>query len=231
MSKQQEEKEGLESVNTALTKTERMLERNRVWLLAGAGILVVIVVAFLLYRSYVVMPNRQEAQEQIYFAEQQFQKDSIDIALNGDGNHLGFLQVIDKYGSTPAGNLARYYAGLVYRDKGDWDNALKMLSSYERTDKMVAPIADGAMGDCYVEKGDLSSARKQYEEAVSSKYSENPMTTPFFLVKLAILHEHEGRLEEAKKAYERIKQEYPTSQQAREVEKNLARLSVLSAQK
>jgi len=231
MSKQQEEKEGLESVNTALTRTERMLERNRVWLLAGAGILVVIVVAFLLYRSYVVMPNRQEAQEQIYFAEQQFQKDSIDIALNGDGNHLGFLQVIDKYGSTPVGNLARYYAGLVYRDKGDWDNALKMLSSYERTDKMVAPIADGAMGDYCVEKGDLSSARKQYEEAVSSKYSENPMTTPFFLVKLAILHEHEGRLEEAKKAYERIKQEYPTSQQAREVEKNLARLSVLSAQK
>lgn len=230
MSKQQEEKKGLESVNTALTKTERMLERNRVWLLSGAVVIVMLVVGFLLYRSYVVIPNRQEAQEQIYFAEQQFQKDSLDLALNGDGNHLGFLQVIDKYGSTPAGNLACYYAGLIYRDKGEWDNALKMLSAYKRVDKMVAPIAEGAMGDCYVEKGDLSSALKQYEKAVSSKYNGNPMTTPFFLAKLAVLHEHEGRLAEAQKAYERIRQDYPMSQQAREVEKNLARLAVLGAQ-
>ena len=48
MSKQQEEKKGLESVNTALTKTERMLERNRVWLLSGAVVIVMLVVGFLL---------------------------------------------------------------------------------------------------------------------------------------------------------------------------------------
>ena len=53
------------------------------------------------------------------------------LALEGDANGPGFLDVIDQYGSTRAGNLAKHYAGICYLRLGDLDNAATYLAKYK----------------------------------------------------------------------------------------------------
>lgn len=210
----------MERMNAALTRTEGFIERYRYWILGCVGAVVLVVVGVLLYRSYIVAPKEQEAQEQMFHAERYFQQDSLSLALNGDGNNLGFLQVAQDYSGTKAGNMARYYTGIIYREQGDWDAALRMLSDYDKVDKMIAPIAYGAMGDCYVEKGDLTSGQKYYKKAIG--YKENELTAPIFLMKLAVIAGKQGDWQSAAAAYEQIKTDYPRSTEARDIDKFIA---------
>lgn len=218
--KQQGEQEGVERMNEALTKTESFIERYRYWILGAVGAVVLVVVCVVLYKSYIVAPREQEAQEQIFHAQQQFQQDSLAVALNGDGNNLGFLQVIKEYSGTKAGNMARYYAGMIYREQGEWDAALEMLSDFKKKDQMLAPIAYGAMGDCYVEKDDLASGVKYYKKAIG--YVENGLTAPIFLMKLAAVQGRQGNWQAAMSSYEKIKTGYPSSAEARDIDKYIA---------
>lgn len=216
----QQEGQGLDNLNHALSKTEKFIEQNRYWLFGGVGAIILVVVGVLLYKSYVVAPRNERAQQQLFYAQQQFEKDSLDLALNGDGNSLGFLQVIENYSSTKAGNLANYYAGLIYREKGEWDLALKHLKAFKKRDEMLSPLAYGAQGDCFVEKGDFSSAMSSYNKAIA--YKKNTLTTPYFLRKIGLIECQQGNWAAAKEAYERIKREYPESSQARDIDKYIA---------
>lgn len=215
----------MEALDAALTRTERFIERNRRWLIGGLIIAVVAVSGYLAYRNLYLTPLESEAQSQAFFAQQQFERDSFLLALNGDGNSLGFLSIIENYGPTKMANLSRYYAGICYRELGDFDNAIRMLEGYSPSDRMLAPIAIGALGDCYVEKGDLEAGLARYRKAVS--YSENTLTAPIFLMKQAALLEGKGDWQGAIAAYSAIKEQYPRSSQARLVDKYLERARVL----
>ena len=94
--KKDENPQGLQNVEQTLTKTEQFLEENYKSLLIGLGIVVVIVGGFWLGRMYLNKRNN-EAQSQIYQAERYLEMDSVKLALNGDGNYLGFLDIAKNY--------------------------------------------------------------------------------------------------------------------------------------
>lgn len=217
--------EGVEALDAALTRTERYLEKNRKWLVIGLLAIVLIITGYLGYRHFYMAPLEEEAQRQAFFAQQQFEKDAYALALNGDGNNLGFLALIDEYGRTKIGNLSRYYAGICYRELGNFDSAILLLERYKIVDEMVAPIALGALGDCYVEKGDLDRGLTYYNKA--SDYKENTLTAPIFLMKKAGILEGKGDWKGAIAAYETIKTQYPRSNQARLIDKYIERARVL----
>jgi hypothetical protein len=56
----------------------------------------------------------------MFQAVRYFESDSLNLALNGDGNNLGFLQIVEDYSGTKAGNLANYYAGVIYLKQGNF---------------------------------------------------------------------------------------------------------------
>lgn len=219
---------GVEALDAALTRTERYIDKNRKWFLLGLVVLIVGVSGYLAYRNLYLSPLEEEAQSQVYFAQQQFEKDSFEVALQGDGNSLGFLAIIEEYGPTEIANLSHYYAGICYRELGDFDNAIKMLRAYSTRDEMIAPIALGALGDCYVEKGDLESGLSHYRKAAS--YKKNTLTTPIFLMKQAGILEGKGDWQGAIEAYSAIKEQYPRSNQARLIDKYIERARVLQRQ-
>ena len=66
------------------------------------------------YQNFVKKPNEAKAADAIWKAEEYYRMDSVNLALNGDGQNWGFLKVIDKYGGTDAGNMANFYAGSCY---------------------------------------------------------------------------------------------------------------------
>ncbi|PIE84408.1 MAG: hypothetical protein CSA07_02580 [Bacteroidia bacterium] len=215
--KQQENVDSVESLDQTLGSTEQWIERNRKWLLIAVLGVVVVVLGVLGYRNMVAGPRERDSQVQAVFATQQFHKDSFELALNGDGNSLGFLQLMEDYPGTKIANLAHYYAGICYMELGRYEEALTQLKAYEVQDKMLAPIALGATGDCLVELGREEEGMAYYSKAAG--YKENILTTPIYLMKQGILHERSGKWEEALAAYRTIKNDYPESQQARDIDK------------
>jgi tetratricopeptide (TPR) repeat protein len=215
--------DSLRNVEVALTKTEQFLENHLKLVLIVVGSIVVLVLGYLGYQKFIASPKSTEAQEQLFAAQNYFSVDSFDLAINGDGNALGFLDIIDNYGSTSAANLAKYYTGISYLHLGDYTKAIDYLKKFKSDDILVAPLAKSAIGDAYVELKDFKKAESAYKSALGM--SENEFTTPTIKNKLALVYEELGQKEKAMAEYEEIIAKYPKSSEIQTIEKSIARLN------
>ncbi|HVN59461.1 MAG TPA: tetratricopeptide repeat protein [Bacteroidales bacterium] len=222
-STREDNSQGLKNVEETLTRTEQYLEENYKTLLIILGALVVIVGLFYLGKIYLNKKNN-EAQSQMFMAQKWFEMDSLKLALNGDGNYLGFVDIARNYKLTKAGNLAKYTAGVCYLHLGQYQNAIDYLSKYKKSDKVIGSLATGAIGDAYVELGDIDKGISKYLEAAD--YAKNSFNTPVFLMKAGELYEMQKNYPGALKLYERIKTEYPESTEGSSVEKYIARVKL-----
>jgi tetratricopeptide (TPR) repeat protein len=219
-----ENPQGLKNVEETLTRTEQFLEQNYKPLLYVLGGIVVLVGLFWLAKMYLNSRNN-EAQSQMYQAERYLEMDSLNLALYGDGNYLGFLDIADDYKFTKAGNLALYSAGICYLHLGQFQDAIDILAKYSKKDKVIGSLAIGATGDALVELGDIDKGIEKYLEAAD--YAENEFNTPLFLMKAAELYELNGKYNDALKLYERIRDKYPESNEGSSIEKYIARVKLL----
>lgn len=217
--------DGLADVEEALTKTEQFLEKNLKPITYGVVGVIVAVLVFLAIQRWVVSPKGIEAQEELYMAQEHFNKDSFNLALNGDGNSLGFLDIIDNYGSTKAGKLSRYYAGISYLHLGDFQNAISYLEKFKTDDLLLEPLKHSAIGDAYVELGDMNKAISAYKKALSA--NTNDFTTPLVNYKLGLVYEELKQTSDALKCYQEVKDKYPSSNEAMNIDKAIARVSQL----
>ncbi|MFK7906137.1 MAG: tol-pal system YbgF family protein [Chitinophagales bacterium] len=204
-------------------KAERFIEDNRSTVLGIVAGIAVLVLAFLAFNNLYIPGQEKDAQAEMYVAEGYFKKDSFQLALNGDGNFPGFLEIIDNYsGMTDASNLAAYYAGVSYLNLGDYDNAITYLKKFSGGDEVVGTMALGAMGDAYSELGDMSNAISYYKKAAGN--SDNDFTATMYWLRAGQAMEQEGDNSGAKSAYEMIKKDYPNSEAGRSIEKYIARV-------
>ncbi|MBR1512950.1 MAG: tetratricopeptide repeat protein [Bacteroidales bacterium] len=228
--------ERLENVEEALSKTELWIENNQktLWII----LIALLVVAFAIYgvTNYKKKRNEtaknlsfpqeinfeQEATKAIDFASYYMENENYATALNGDGEKPGFLDIVSDYGSTKAGKLAAYYAGLCYLKQGNYDEAIEYLKKYTNDDQVFAALALGLIGDCYLEKGDQQSAVNYYEKAC--KKNPNEFNTPMLLSKLGMTYEIMGNNAKALDTYMTLKKDYPLSNEAFEISKNIAYL-------
>jgi len=222
--KKGENPQGLKNVEETLTITEQFLEKNYRLLLYVLGAIVVLVGLFWLARMYLNSRNN-EALSQMYQAERYLEMDSLNLALYGDGNYLGFLDIADNYKFTRTGNLALYGAGICYLHLGQYQDAIDMFNKYSKKDNVIGSLAIGATGDAFVELGDTEKGIAKYLEA--AEFADNAFNTPLFLMKAAELHELNGRYGEALKLYERILEEYPESSEGASIGKYIARVRTL----
>jgi tetratricopeptide (TPR) repeat protein len=214
----------ISNVEHTLTRTEQYLEENYKTLLTGLAVIIVLVGLGWLGKIYVSKRN-DEAQSQMYQAERYLEMDSLKLALNGDGNYLGFLDIAKSYRLTKAGNLALYSAGICYLHLGQYQDAIHYLDKYSRKDKVIGSIAIGATGDAYVELGQIDKGISKYVEAAD--FAKNSFNTPLFLMKAGQLYEQNGKLADALKMYERIENEYPESTEGTTIEKYITRVKLL----
>ena len=211
--------ERLENVEEALSKTELWIENNQktLWII----LIALLVIAFGIYGVTKYKQKRDKAASSlIYKAQDHFNKEEYDVALNGDGNNLGFLDIVNTYGSTKTGKLAAYYAGISYMKQGNYQDAIEYLKKYTNNDQVLAPLALGAIGDCYMELDDLHSAAQYYGKA--ARKNPNDFTSPLFLTKEGNTYEILGEYNKALDAYKTLKKDYPLSNEAFEISKNIA---------
>ncbi|MCD6661460.1 MAG: tetratricopeptide repeat protein [Lentimicrobium sp.] len=214
--------EKIMAVEEALSKTEVFIEKNQKILGIVIGAIALVVLAYFGFQRFYLAPRETQAQSQMFMAEKYFEQDSLKLALNGDGQYPGFLEIIDDYGMTKSAKLAHYYAGIIYLNEGQFEEAISHLKKFKTKDALVQPMAQGAIGDAYMELGKTAEAADYYLKA--SKISENEFTTPVFLQKAAWAFEEAGNNAKALEAYDRIRVEFPRSAEARDVEKYIARL-------
>ncbi|WP_297093630.1 tetratricopeptide repeat protein [uncultured Draconibacterium sp.] len=217
-----EQADNLQELESALTKTEQFVEDNSKIISYVVGGIIIVVAAYLGFNKFYVQPKEDEAVSQMFMAENYFEKDSFNLAINGDGNYLGFLDIIDDYGMTKSANRAKYYTGISYLYMGQYEEALDYLNDFKTDDLLLAPVAEGAKGDAYLELGETDSALKQYKKAYS--VTDNELTTPVYMMKAANLLESMDELEDALALYEDIKAEYPQSSEGTNADRYIARI-------
>ena len=216
---------GQESLGEAMNKTELFLEKN------GRTMSYVIVALFLLaaliygYRALIVAPRAEKAAAMIAQAQSLFESETPDyeLALTGDANGAGFLDVVEQFGGTPSGNLAKHYAGICYLRLGDLEQAAAYLAKFSPVSGIPGAIVNaqnyGLQGDVAVEQQNYAKAVKFYNKAV--KASDNNLTAPMYLRKAALAEQAQGNKAAAAALLERILASYPSSMEAREAEKLL----------
>lgn len=215
-------------VAEAVSKTEAFFQENGKKVMLSLLAVVILVVGGYLYKSIIVDGNAEKASELIIEAQDRFGVANPDfaLALNGDENGAGFLDVLEKYGSTPAGNLAKHYAGICYLRLGDLDNAEKYLAMYDAVDELTAEVVNaqnlGLRGDIAVEKGNYEAAVALYKKAVAA--SENIYTAPLYLYKQVLIYATLGNAAEAEKCYQTLQAQYPMAVETRDAEKVLGTL-------
>ncbi len=218
------QEDNLQELESALTRTEQFVEDNQKKITYIVGAVVVLVGAFLAFNRFYLQPKEKEALNQMFMAENYFEKDSFNLAINGDGNYLGFLDIIDDYGMTKSANRAKYYTGIAYLHMGQFEDAIEYLKKFKTDDLLLAPVKTGAIGDAMLELGKTEDALKQYQKAYAE--TENELTTPVYKMKAARLLESMNKLDEALKLYEEIKKDYPQSAEGTTVDKYIARVKI-----
>lgn len=205
-------------------QAQGFFEKNQ-RLVFGFGVaLILIFGGLLIYKNFYQAPREAEAIDQMNLAQYQFERDSFAQALTSPGvGSSGFLDIIDNYGGTEAANLAHYYAGISYLNLGQFEAALDYLQDFSPNGDILPVMKFGALGDAYSELGRMDEALSSYKKAVNQ--SDNSVLASYYLKKLGMLHEKQGDLEAARKAYEEVKTEYPDSPYATDIDKYLTRVA------
>ncbi len=214
--KKKVEDEGAEVVS----KTEQFFRTYAKALSISVGVIIVVILAIVLWNRYVYQPKRAEAQEQMYPAENNFRLEEYELALYGDGNVLGFSQVIDDYGAK-AGKSVYFYAGLCHLQLGDYDDAISCLKKYKGKDHILRGRAQCCIGDAYVGLEDYSRAIGWFEKA--AKTSKN-MYAATYLLKAGVTSEEIGDKDAALSYYNEIKLKYPQSVEGYDIDKYISRI-------
>jgi tetratricopeptide (TPR) repeat protein len=207
-----------------VVRTQDFWEKNNKSILIALGAVIVLIGGYFAYKYFFKLPENQKGVEAIAKAQQYFANDSLKLALNGDGKNAGFLKVINKYGGTPSGNLAKLYAGETYLQMGEYNNAIKYLNDFNPNGSLqTQALVYGLLGDAYSELKKNDEAIDQYKKAATT-FEQNQAMSSEYLYRAASLYELAGKNKEAIELYQQLKDKFPRTERGFTAEKYLGML-------
>ena len=225
MAEQKNQNEHL-NVEDALTQSEAFLIKYKNAIIGGVVAVIIIVAGFIMYKNLYAEPREEKAQAALFKGQEYFEQDAYEQALNGDSiGFVGFLKVADDFSGTKAANLAKAYAGICYAQLGKYEEAVKMLDSFNGKDQMVAPAILGAAGNCYSQLGQLDKAASTLMSAADK--ADNNTLSPIFLMQAGEILVKQGKYDDAVDAYTKIKDKYFQSYQAMDIDKYIEQAKLM----
>lgn len=212
------------TLDQGASRTEEWVARNQKYILGVIAVIAVGVLGYLGYQQFIQNPKEEEASNEMFFAQQYFDeavnatdKDSLfNLALNGSQGKYGLLDIIANYKGTKAANLAQYSAGMAYINMNKYKDAISHLEEFKSEDPILGALAKGNIGDAFVQLNQSEDALGYYEKAF--QHNANDFTTPRYLLKAGMLAMDLGQSEKAVKYFQRIKDEYPNSEEGRTID-------------
>ena len=211
-------------LDESATITEDWVAKNQKIIIGFVAAAAILTIGYLAYQRFIDTPKQDEAANEMFVAQQNFQKatdgvasDSLyKLSLNGSEGKFGFLKIADEYSGTDAGNLANYYAGIAYLNTGKYTEAIDYLSNFKSDDIVLGALAKGAIGDAYSQKNQPKEALENYVKAAES--NKNDFTTPRFLLKAGKTALALGNKADALKYFTDIKENYEATPEAASVD-------------
>jgi tetratricopeptide (TPR) repeat protein len=221
------------TLDEGASRTEAWVEKNQKYILGVIGAIAICVLGYLAFVEFIQKPKEIEATNEMFQAQTYFEealtataKDSLfNLSLNGGEGKYGFLDIIDNYGGTKAGNLAKYYAGMAYLNINNYKEAINYLDDFSSDDAIVGPLAKGAIGDSFVQLGQDDKALAYYEAAAAM--NKNDFTTPRFLLKAGLTAMKLGKADKAINHFTEITEKYPDSQQFAKATANIGKAQAM----
>lgn len=230
MAKQKVQK-GNKDINEALSKSEAFFDKYKKAILAGLAALIILVIAIMVYNNYKDSRN-VEASTALAKSQELFMNGDFEKALKGDSlGSKGFIGVINEYGSTQAGNLARLYAGICSANLNKWQDAEKYLDDFDtKDDALVSPMVIMAKGDAYANLKQPDKAIESFKKAAkmadsATKTGISNSVAPLALKKAAIILIDQKKNDEALSLLQEIKSKYLQSPVQDDIDKYIEYLT------
>ncbi|MBI3586269.1 MAG: tetratricopeptide repeat protein [Ignavibacteriales bacterium] len=169
--------------------------------------------------------NNEKATTELGKVLRYYDEGKYDIAISGDlqENIRGLQSIVDDYGSTKSGELAKLYLANAYYAKNNYDKALQYYSDSSIKDDMLSASASAGVAACYEAKGEYEKAAVYYEKAAFKNGKD--VLAAENLHHAAYNYSAAGKKEKAVELYKKLKKDYPTSTYAREIDRLIAEAS------
>ena len=210
-----------QNIAEAVSKSELFFQKYGKIVYGCVAAVLLIALAVLAYNRFILQPRKEKAQAEMFKAEQKFAQGNFELALNGDDNTMGFEEIIDTYGSK-AGEAVYLYAGASALQIGEFDKAISYFKKYNGEDSILLSRAQAGIGDAYVGLEDYKSALAAYEKAAATVSSN--MYAAGYLLKAGQVAEEMGNKDKALDFYKKIKDQYPESAEASDIDKYITRI-------
>ena len=185
------------------------------------------------------LPKEEKANDAVFVTQKYFSdfsnapSDSIKIlllqnVLTGTVQIAGALKIINRFSGTAAANLCEYYAGACYLHLQQFDKAIKFLKEFDAGGAtQIKSRAYGMIADASAELNKNDQALEYYKKAANVD-DKDEYTSSEFLFRAALFAESTGKTKEAIELFKKIKEDYPLSEKAADVDRYLARLGEFS---
>lgn len=219
-----------DSSEAVIAKAKGFWEKYSKPLMIGSILLFVVIGGWYGYQHFVVKPKEEKAVEAMFRAEDYFRMDSLKLALNGDGQNLGFEKIADKFSGTKTAELAKFYAGTCNLRLNNFDKAVKYLKDFSSSSDLIQARAYKLLGDAYAEQGKNEDALSSYKKA-GRQFAKDDANSPEYLFTAAYFADRVMKnKEEAISLYKELKEKFPSSTQAVDADNFLAQLGVYNTE-
>lgn len=215
-----------DKAEVAIAKAKDFWERNSKVISIVFAVVILGIGGYFIYNNFVEKPKEEKANDILFKAEEYYRLDSVRLALQGDGQYLGFLKVIDKYGGTDAGNLACFYAGVCYIKLDDNQNAIKYLKKFSTSSKPVQARVYKLLGDASGDLGKNADAVDYYKKAAYAFEEDKDNSAEALFLAAYMSDRVLKNSKQAIELYKELKEKYPTTPQGIDADNYLSQLGV-----
>jgi len=151
---------------------------------------------------------------------------AITTAIDGrpEQGILGLRTIVNNYGGTEGGNLARYYLGNAYYLAGSYQDALESYRDFSPGDDLLSAGAKAGEGAALEALKQYAEAAKAFEAA--ARANPDGVLAPEHLNSAARCLALSGNKEEAVELLKKLKEDYPKSAFAREADRAITRITL-----
>ncbi len=221
------------TLDETASKSEQWVEKNQRPIFIGLIIVAVAILGYLAYNKFIIEPKEKEAADELAFPKVYFEQaqntavavDSLyNLALNGSDGKFGLVDIVDNYGSTKAGNLAKYMTGISYLNVSDYQKAIDYLNDFSSDDEILGALAKGNIGDAFTEINQPEDALQYYIEAANIR--DNDFTSPLYLFKAGQTAMDLKKYDKAEDLFSKIKDNYSKSDEAKNIDIYIQRAKI-----
>ncbi len=208
---------------TTYYKAVEFYQKNQLKIFIGAGIVILLIAAIILYKN---KQNKDNLQASALLSKVIPLYDSGDYttAIEGDRtkNIIGLKEIVDQYGSSETGETAKLYLANSYYYTGKVDLAYTTFDDYGGENPILKAAALAGKASCLEDKKEFAKAASLLQEA--EKISKiNPANADYLLRAVEDLIQA-GQKEEAKELLTKVKDDYRNTESAQQVDKYMAQI-------